>query len=151
MDAADDPDMRFKTALLVMIAAALALSAVAFAKPKPGNPRGDQSAVCKHRNVLLKGAFLAAGTDSFTMNVLKANRGGRNLKGEQNVQVSDKTRFKRKGKHGKAALTDLVANDRLLVLARCKPGETVGSFTLNARFVFARAAKAQPPAAADDA
>jgi hypothetical protein len=141
--------MRFKTALLVMIAAALAFSAVGFAKPKPGNPRGDQTAPCKHRNVLLKGTFLAAGTDSFTMNVLKTNRGGRNLKGEQTVVVSDKTHFKRKGKQGKAALADLVANDRLLVLARCKPGETAGSFTLNGRFVFARAPK--PPAAADHA
>ncbi|HVD25983.1 MAG TPA: hypothetical protein VNB86_08315 [Gaiellaceae bacterium] len=144
--------MRFKTALLVMIAAALALSAVAFAKPgKPEHPRGDQSAVCKHRNVLLKGTFLAAGTDSFTMNVLKWNRGGRNLKGEQTLQVGDKTRFKRKGKQGKAALADLLANDRLLVLARCKPGDTAGSFTLTARFVFARAPKSEPPAAADPA
>jgi hypothetical protein len=128
------------------IVAALALSAVAFAKP---GPRGDQSAVCKHRNVLLKGTFLAAGADSFTMNVLKANRGGRKLKGEQTVMVGDQTRFKRKGKQGKAALTDLVANDRLLVLARCKPGETAGTFTLNARLVFARAPK--QTAAADHA
>jgi hypothetical protein len=142
--------MRFKTALLVIVAAALALSAVAYAKPgRPDHSR--QAAACKHRNVLLKGTFLAAGTDSFTMNVLKANRGGRGLKGEQIVQVSDKTRFKRKGKQGNAALNDLVPSDRLLVLARCKPGETAGSFTLNARFVFARAPKAQPPAAADDA
>lgn len=144
--------MRFKTTLLVVIAAALALSAVAFAKPgNPEHSRPDKGAACRYKNVLVKGTFLTAGTDSFTMNVLKANRGGRNLKGEQTVQVSDKTRFKRKGKHGKAALTDLVANDRLLVLARCNPGETAGSFTLNARLVFARAAKAQPPAAADDA
>jgi hypothetical protein len=140
--------MRFKTALLVTLAAALALSAVAFAKP--GKPEHTRP-VCKHKNVLLKGTFLTAGTDSFTMNVLKTNRGGRNLKGEQTVQVGDKTRFKRKGKEGKAALTDLVANDRLLVLARCKPGETAGSFTLNARFVFARAPKAEQPAAADHA
>ena len=144
--------MRFKTTLLVVIAAALALSAVAFAKPgKPEHTRPDKGAACRYKNVLLKGTFLTAGTDSFTMNVLKVNRGGRSLKGEQTLQASETTRFKRKGKHGKAALTDLVANDRLLVLARCKPGETAGSLTLNARLVFARAAKAQPPAAAEDA
>ena len=140
--------MRFKTTLLVVIAAALAVSAVAFAKPgTPGHTRPDKGAACRYKNVLLKGTFLTAGTDSFTMNVVKTNRGGRLLKGEQTLQVGDKTRFKRKGKQGKAALTDLAPNDRLLVLARCKPGETAGSFTLNARFVFARPPKADAPAA----
>jgi hypothetical protein len=127
-----------------MIAAALALSAAAFAHNGPGKPdaRPEKSSACRHKNVLLKGTFLSPGADSFTMNVLKANRGGRKLKGEQTVQVSDTTRLKRKGKEGKAALADLAANDRLLVLARCKAGETAGSFTLDARLVFARPPKA---------
>ena len=90
------------------------------------------------------------------MNVRKANRHGRALTGEQTVMVDDKTRLKRRGKQGKAALSDLVKDDRLHVLARCKPGETAGSFTLLARLVLARPAKpakvprgeAAPPASA---
>jgi hypothetical protein len=132
----------------MVVAAALALSAAAFAHdgPKPEKRKADPAKACRG-HVLLKGTFLSAGADSFTMNVVKGNRRGRKLKGEQTLQVDDRTRFKRKGKKGKAALADLVANDRLLVLARCKPGETAGAFTLTARFVFARPPKAEAPAA----
>lgn len=131
----------------MLLVAALAVTAGAAAGDRPGKPeknRPDRSAPCRHKNVLLKGTFMAAGADSFQMNVLKGNRAGRKLKGEQTVMVDDKTRIRRKGKEGKAALADLVKDDRLLVLARCKPGETAGSFTL-----LARSVKARPPKPAD--
>ena len=86
--------------------------------------------------------------DSFTMNVRKANRHGRALRGEQTVSVDVKTKMRRRGKEGQASLTDLVKDDRLHVLARCKPGETAGSFTLLARLVLARPAPAAAAAPA---
>lgn len=140
--------MRFRQVLLVILIAALAVTAGAAAGDRPGKPeknRPDRSAPCRHKNVLLKGTFMEAGTDSFKMNVLKGNRAGRKLKGEQTVMVDDKTRIRRKGKEGKAALADLVKDDRLLVHAKCKPGEAAGSFTLLARKVKARPAKPPEP------
>ena len=136
--------MRFRHALLMLLVAALAITAGAAAGDRPGKPennRLDRSAPCRHKNVLLKGTFMAAGTDSFTMNVLKGNRAGRKLKGEQTVSVDEKTKMRRKGKHGQAALADLVKDDQLLVHARCTPGEAAGSFTLLARKVRAKPAK----------
>jgi hypothetical protein len=135
----------------MVLVAALALSAVAVAgngnPGKPENNRANKPGVChEKRAVVLKGSFLEAGTDSLTMNVRKANRHGRALKGEQTVMVDDKTRVKRRGKEGKAALTDLVKDDRLHVLARCKPGQAAGSFTLLARLVLARPVKPATPA-----
>jgi hypothetical protein len=131
----------------MLLVAALAVTAGAVAGERPGKPakpenaRAHKPGAChKKRAVLLRGTFLAAGTDSFTMNVLKANRHGRALKGEQTVSVDEKTKIRRKGKEGRAALTDLVKDDRLKVLARCKPGEAAGSFELLARHV-----KAHPP------
>jgi len=142
--------MRFKISLLIALATTLALAAAAFAGNGPGRPentRLDRPAKCSHGHVTLKGTFLAAGADSFTMNVLRANRHGRAFKGEQTVNVDDKTKMKRRGKEGKATLADLVAGDRLQVLARCKSGETAGSFTLLARLVLARPAKADSESA----
>jgi hypothetical protein len=55
--------------------------------------------------------------------------------------VDEKTKLRRKGKKGQAALSDLAKDDRLLVHARCKPGEAAGSFTLLARKVRAKPAK----------
>jgi hypothetical protein len=136
----------------MMLVVALALSAAAVAgNGNPGNPekkRENRPGAChKKRAVVLKGTFIEAGTDSFTMNVRKANRHGRALKGEQTVAVDAKTKLKRRGKEGQSALADLVEDDRLHVLARCKPGETAGSFTLLARLVLARPAKPAEPAA----
>jgi hypothetical protein len=131
----------------MFLVAALAVTAGAAAGDRPGKPektRPDRSAPCRHKNVLLHGTFMAAGADSFTMNVLKGNRPGRKLKGEQTVKVDDKTRIRRRGKKGQAALADLLKDDRLLVHAKCMPGEAAGSFTLLARRVKARPAK--PPA-----
>jgi hypothetical protein len=128
----------------MLLVAALAITAGAAAGDRPGKPeknRPDRSAPCRHKNVLLKGTFMAAGTDSFTMNVLKGNRAGRKLKGEQTIGVDAKTKMRRKGKKGRAALSDLVKDDRLLVHARCKPGEAEGSFTLLARHLKAKPAK----------
>jgi hypothetical protein len=147
---ADVSSMRFRTSLLTLLVAAMAFSAVAVAgNGNPGEPAKKQNrpgACHKKRAVALKGSFLEAGSDSFKMNVRKANRHGRALRGEQTVMVDDKTRIKRRGKEGRAALSDLVANDRLHVLARCKPGDTAGSFTLLARLVIARPAKPAEPA-----
>ncbi len=140
--------MRFRHVLLMLLVAALAVTAGAAAGDRPGKPektRPDRSAPCRHKNVLLQGAFMEAGTDSFKMNVLKGNRSGRKLKGEQTVKVDDKTRIRRKGKKGNAALADLLKDDRLLVLARCKAGQTAGSFMLLARFVKARPPKPATP------
>jgi hypothetical protein len=131
----------------MLLVAALALSATAVAgNGNPGKPeanRANKPGVChKKRAVVLKGTFLEAGTDSFKMNVRKSNRHGRALRGEQTVSVDAKTKMKRRGKQGPASLSDLVKDDRLHVLARCKPGETAGSFTLLARLVLARPAPA---------
>ena len=146
--------MRFRLSLLIVLVAALALSAAAVAGNGPGRPessRANKPGVChKKRAVLLRGSFLEAGADSFKMNVRRANRHGRALKGEQTVMVDAKTRLKRRGKKGAAALTDMVEDDRLLVLARCEPGEAAGSFTLLARLVLARPAKPAAPAPDSD-
>jgi hypothetical protein len=127
---------------------ALALAAAAFAHnggPRPETTRPDRPAACRHGHVLLHGKFMAAGESSFTMNVLRANRHGRSLKGEQSLSVDEKTKIKRRGREGGASLADLVKDDRLHVLARCKPGETAGSFTLLAKLVIARPAKPAAP------
>jgi hypothetical protein len=140
--------MRLRHALLMLLIAALAITASAAAGDRPGAPdktRPDRSAPCRHKNVLLKGTFMAAGENSFTMNVLKGNRAGRKLKGEQTVNVDAKTRMWRKGKKGQATLADLVKDDRLLVHARCMPGEAAGSSTLLARHLRAKPAKPAAP------
>ena len=137
----------------MVLVTALALAAAAFAGNGPGGPgsaRPDRPAKCRHGHVALKGAFLAAGDNSFTMNVLRANRHGRSLKGEQTVSVDQKTKIKRRGKEGRASLADLVKDDRLHVLARCQPGESAESFTLLARLVIARPAKPAAPAPESD-
>ena len=133
----------------MLLVAALGLSATAVAgNGNPGKPeasRANKPGVChKKRAVVLKGTFLEAGTDSFKMNVRKSNRHGRALRGEQTVSVDAKTKMKRRGKQGPASLSDLVKDDRLHILARCKPGETAGSFTLLARLVLARPAPTAP-------
>jgi hypothetical protein len=131
----------------MLLVAALAVTAVASAGERPGKPAKPETSkawkpgTChKKRAVLLRGTFLQAGTDSFTMNVTRANRHGRALTGEQTVKTDARTKIRRQGKEGPAALADLVANDRLKVLARCKPGETAGSVELLARHV-----RAHPP------
>ena len=135
--------MRLRTSLLVVLVTALAFAATAVAGPGPGKPeknRPARPAKCRG-HVALKGTFVAPGTNSFTMNVLKANRHGRALKGEQSVTVNDRTKIRRSGKEGPASLADLVKDDRLHVLARCSPGEAAGSMVLTARLVLARPAK----------
>jgi len=141
--------MRFRISLLTVLVTALALAAAAFAHEggaRPDKGRPDRPAPCRHGHVALKGTFMAAGEDSFTMNVLRANRHGRSLKGEQTLSVNEKTKIKRRGKEGRASLADLVKDDRLQVVARCTPGEAAGSFTLLAKLVLARPAKPAAPA-----
>jgi hypothetical protein len=145
--------MRFRSSILMLLVAALALAAVASAGERPGKPAKPETGkawkpgTChKKRAVLLRGTFLGAGTDSFTMNVVRANRHGRALTGEQTVKTDGRTKIRRKGKEGNATLADLVENDRVKVLARCKPGETAGSVELLARHV-----QAHPPKPAEAA
>jgi phage/plasmid-associated DNA primase len=55
------------------------------------------------------------------MNVTKANHHARALLGDREVTVNDHTKYRRMGH---AALTDLVAGDRLKVQVRgCKAGD----------------------------
>ncbi|HEV3479052.1 MAG TPA: hypothetical protein VG144_06340 [Gaiellaceae bacterium] len=133
--------------------AALAVTAVASAGERPGKPAKPETSkawkpgTChKKRAVLLRGTFVRAGVDAFTMNVVRANRHGRALLGEQTVKTDARTKIRRKGKEGKASLADLVENDRVKVMARCRPGETAGSVELLARHV-----KAHPPKPANAA
>jgi hypothetical protein len=136
-----------------MLVAALAISAAAFAgngNPRPTeNGKAQRTACHKKRAVVLKGTFLAAATDSFTMNVQRANRHGRALRGEQTVRVDASTKLRRRGTAGQAPLASFVRDDRLHVLARCTPGATAGSFTLLAKLVNARPARAATPEADD--
>jgi hypothetical protein len=147
---ADLTAMRFRTSLLMVLVAALAISAAAFAgngSPRPSETAKAQRHACHgKRAVVLKGTFVAAATDSFTMNVRKANRHGRALRGEQSVRVDANTKLRRRGTEGQATLASFVRDDRLHVLARCTPGATAGSFTLLARLVIARPARAATPA-----
>jgi hypothetical protein len=144
--------MRFmKYVTIGLTAAALAVSG-ATAAPSKGKP--DLSArACKGKAkvmVVLKGAFVAAAADgsSFELNADHSNRFGRpylKLTQPLTVNVNENTRYKKAGADAK--LTDLAANDRLVVkskasrcdLRKAKAGEEVA---LTARQVLVQA----PPA-----
>lgn len=108
----------------------LGLSAASFAvaKPPPGKGKNHGStttttadpATCHPKiSVILKGEFLSAGGDSFSMDVKQSNFHGRDLVGKPlTLKVDEKTTFKR---NGPAKLADFKAGDRLNVQARaCK-------------------------------
>ncbi len=124
--------------LVLALATALVGSSVALAKGKP-SPTGDN---CRPRvSFILKGTLTALGTDSFDMNVTKANRHGRAFRGAHTITVDDHTKIRRMGQ---AALTDLVAGDRLKVQVRgCKHGDPQ-TMELLAKRVVAHAST--PPA-----
>ena len=116
--------MRFtKLITLALASAALAVPA-ATADPGHGHGHGKQKPCKANVAVNLKGAFVAAAADgtSFTMNAVKANRHGRPyLKAPQplTINVGDKTKFVKGG--AAAKLTDLAANDNILVHSKaCK-------------------------------
>lgn len=125
--------------MLVAVTALLTASvAVAKEGPRPGNPEDGARTGCKPmRTLLLKGKFLSGGTDSFQMEVRKANRHGRALRGTREIKTDARTKFRRAG--AASALSSLQANDRLLVLVRaCKRAQST-NMELMARRVVAHA------------
>jgi hypothetical protein len=123
--------------LVLALATALIGASVATAKGKP-SPTGDN---CRPRvSFILKGTLTSLGTDSFHMNVVKANRHGRAFLGDREIKVSDMTRFRRMGH---ATMADLVLNDRLKVQVRgCKHGDPA-TMELLAKRVVAHPAPAE--------
>jgi hypothetical protein len=114
--------------------AGLALASYAAAGPDPGKPKDTpkdhkpkpQAALtCTDGHPMkleLKGTIVSAGTDSFVMDVKKANHHAKSLEGTQlTVQVTPDTKIHRKGK---AKATDLLPGDRVKVHAwTCKTGK----------------------------
>jgi hypothetical protein len=116
--------MRFTKFLTLALATAAFATAGATADPGHGAKPEHGPKACHGKaqvSVNLKGTFVAAAADgtSFTMNATKANKHGRAyLKAAQplTVAVDAKTRFVKAD--ALAKLTDLAANDRLVVKAR---------------------------------
>ena len=127
--------MKLKATFVSLAFAAGILASIALAGPPPGHGHKQDTstestttsttlpvASCRPRvSLILRGVFTSAASDvgSFTMDVKGANRHGWNLVGKPaSVQVDGKTTFRR---HGRAALADFVAGDRLNVQVRaCK-------------------------------
>ncbi len=93
------------------------------------------------RPLILKGTFLSGGTDSFQMEVRKANRHGRALRGTRELKVNAQTKFRRAG--NAATLASLQPNDRLHVKVRACKRAQVLNMELMARRVVAHAPQAQ--------
>jgi hypothetical protein len=118
--------MRFMKLITMALASAALAVPAATADPGHGHGKGQgKQKPCKANvAVNLKGSFVAAAADgtSFTMTALKANRHGRPyLKATQplTINVSAKTKFVKGG--AAAKLTDLAANDNILVHSKaCK-------------------------------
>jgi hypothetical protein len=133
--------MRLRILLLVVVTAFLTASvAVAKEGPRPGAPQDGAASACKpKRAVILKGTFLSGGTDSFQMEVRKANRHGRELRGIREIKVNAQTKFRRAG--NAATLASLQPNDRLKVHVRaCKRAQLL-NMELMARRVVAHTPK----------
>jgi hypothetical protein len=131
--------MRMRIVVLILGLGLLTASA-ALGKngPRPAVP-GNPAACKPMRAVTLKGTFLAGGAESFQMDVKKANRHGRTLRGTREVRVDARTKFRRLG--NAATLASLQANDRLNVHVRaCKRAQATGTDLL-ARRVVAQPAK----------
>jgi hypothetical protein len=108
--------------LITLLAAGALVVPAATAAPTHGKPSGPKACHGKAKvMVVLKGLFVAAAADgsSLQLNANHANRHGRPyLKAPQplTVGVDAKTRFVKNG--AAAKLTDLAANDRLVVLSK---------------------------------
>jgi hypothetical protein len=138
---AEGPGMRLRILMLVVVTAFLTAS-VAIAKdgPRPGVPEDGAAGACKPvRPLILKGTFLSGGTDSFQMQVRKANRHGRALRGTREIKVNAQTKFRRAG--NAATLASLQLNDRVHVKVRACKRAQVMSMELLARRVVAHAPK----------
>ena len=119
--------------LLALFTVGLSAASFAVAKPPPGKGNGKEKnktsststtaadpETCHPKvSVVLKGDFVSAGSDSFTMDVKSSNRHGRDYSGKTlALKVDAKTSFKR---NGPAKLAAFEAGDRLNVQARaCK-------------------------------
>ena len=149
--------MRLTKFLTIGLAAAALAVPAATAAPSKGKP--DHSArACKGKAkvmVVLKGAFVAAAADgsSFQLNADHANRHGRpylKLSQPISVSVDEKTRYKKGGQDAK--LTDLAANDRIVVkskLSRCDLRQASSPDTLPALTARQVVAQASEPAATE--
>ena len=110
-----------KLITLMLAAGAIAVPA-ASASPLHGKPSGPKPCQGKATvTVVLKGTFVAAAPDglSFQLNANHANRHGRPyLKAPQplTITVNANTRYVKNG--AAAKLSDLAANDRLVVLSK---------------------------------
>ena len=129
--------MRLKILTLVVATGFLTASvAVAKEGPRPGAPADGAPTACKPvRPLILKGTFLSGGTDSFQMEVRKANRHGRALRGTREIKVNAQTKFRRAG--NAATLSSLQGNDRLHVKVRACKRAQVLNMELMARRVVA--------------
>ena len=118
--------MRFKLFTLTLVAGALAIPAATAApgRDKPSQPASKPARACHGKAkvaVVLKGTFVAAGDDSssFQLNAQRANKHGRMfLKAAQplSVAVNADTGYVKNDQPAK--LSDLTANDRLVVKAK---------------------------------
>ncbi len=138
---AEDPGMRLRILMLVVVTAFLSASvAVAKEGPRPGVPEDGATSACKPlRPLILKGTFLSGGPDSFQMEVRKANRHGRALRGTREIKVNAQTKFRRAG--NAATLASLQLNDRLHVKVRACKRAQVLNMELMARRVVAHTPK----------
>ena len=128
--------MRLKILMLVVVTAFVSASvAVAKEGPRPGMPEDGAPRACKLvRPLVLKGTFLSGGTDSFQMEVRKANRHGRALRGTREIKVDTQTKFRHGG--NAATLTSLQPNDRLNVKVRaCKRAQVLDTELMARRVV----------------
>jgi hypothetical protein len=118
---------------LTLALAGLALASYATAGSGPGKDKPkDPSKAKPHGGLIctdghpmkleLSGTIVTPGTDSFVMDVKKANHHAKSLEGTQlTVQLTPDTKIRRKG-HAKAS--DLLAGDRVRVHAwTCKTGK----------------------------
>jgi hypothetical protein len=93
----------------------------------------------KKRTLVLKGAFLAGGPESFQMQVRHASGHARALRGARELRFDAQTAFRRNG--GPATAAALQPNDRLHVLVRACKRVDAASMELRARRVVAHAPK----------
>jgi hypothetical protein len=130
--------LRF-AALAIIGSLAVASIALAQDAPQPSSPDGAWGQGCRPKHTLvLRGRFLAGGGTSFQMDVRRATRRPRALRGARELEINAHTRFRRDGRP--SSLRALRETDRLLVLVRaCQPADAMG-IDLLAKRVFARSA-----------
>ena len=146
--------------LLALFAIGLSAASLAVAKPPPGKGKEDKNSTtststtsdpgsCHPKvSVILRGDFVSAGGDSFTMNVKASNSHGRSYAGKSlTLKVDSKTTFKR---NGPATLSDFQAGDRLNVQARaCKLKKSESTSNAAPQDLLAKRVVGHPAKASD--